>query len=64
MMFCKLLTVLPFVAGILGKPLARRDDTSDFKIYAYGPNGLGGYPVISIHSESCVGYGNGLCTLH
>lgn len=54
MKFCQLLTVLPFVAGILGKPLESRASsttTTDFTIYAYGPNGVGGYPVIAINSR-------------
>ncbi|KAH6658451.1 hypothetical protein BKA67DRAFT_656641 [Truncatella angustata] len=49
MMFCKLLSALPFVASALSKPLEPRA-LSDFSMYAYGSDGINGFPVISINN--------------
>jgi len=50
MMISKVAAALSLVGGVLGKPLESRAVT-DFTVYAYGPDGIGGFPIIAIDGE-------------
>lgn len=49
-MISKVAAALSLVGGVLGKPLESRAVT-DFTVYAYGPDGIGGFPIIAIDGE-------------
>lgn len=53
-MFYNLLAVLPLVAGVLGTPLnvePRATTYTNFTIWAYGSDDIGGFPLIAKDSE-------------
>ncbi|KAI1848599.1 hypothetical protein JX265_011547 [Neoarthrinium moseri] len=62
-MLYKIIRVLPFIAAAsLASPLEPRANT-DFTLFAYGPDSIGGFPVISIGIDAMSTRGNFTATM-
>lgn len=48
MSFKLLCTVAPLAFGAVAKPLNSRADATDTMLYAYGANGIGGFPIVNV----------------
>lgn len=43
-----LIAAVPFTMGALAEPLEGRANVAEAELYAYGPNGIGGFPIVNI----------------
>lgn len=41
-------TVVPLALGAVAKPLDSRAEATETMLYAYGPNGIGGFPIVNV----------------
>lgn len=57
MLFQLLCSAVPLALGVAAKPLESRADATETMMYAYGPNGIGGFPIVNVGgTQSTPGY--------